>query len=322
MAKYSIKDLEHLSGIKAHTLRIWEQRYNLIDPKRTETNIRYYDQDDLKLVLNVSLLKQNGYKISKIAEMPMEEMFQEVNQVSEKTTSFADQIYSLTLSMIDLDEQRFEKIIATNTLKIGFERTMMNVISPFLSKIGIMWLTDSINPAQEHFISNLIRQKLLVAIDGQYPTGHENARKYMLFLPDGELHELTLLFANYLIKARENKVIYLGQSMPMHDLTMAYEVYKPNYLLTVLTSRSGDMSAKAYLNKLAARFPEADILVSGNQVIGQDLELEENVIPISNLNHLIEFAEENAQKVDTRFSRVPSGKQPNIDFSKLEIPEK
>ena len=297
MAKYSIKDLEHLSGIKAHTLRIWEQRYHLIDPKRTETNIRYYDQDDLRLVLNVSLLKENGHKISKIAEMSTEEMFQEVNRVSEKTTSFADQIYALTLSMIDLDEQRFEKIIATNTLKVGFERTMMNVISPFLSKIGIMWLTDSINPAQEHFISNLIRQKLLVAIDGQYPTRHENAKKYMLFLPDGELHELTLLFANYLIKARENKVIYLGQSMPIHDLTMAYEVYKPDYLLTVLTSRPGDMSAKAYLDKLAARFPEADILVSGNQVIGQDLELEENVIPISNLNHLIEFAKENAQKV-------------------------
>lgn len=297
MAKYSIKDLEHLSGIKAHTLRIWEQRYGLIDPKRTDTNIRYYDQEDLKLVLNISLLKDNGYKISKIAKMSMEEMHHEVNIVSEKTTSFADQIYALTLSMIDLDEQRFEKIISTNTLKIGFERTMMNVISPFLSKIGIMWLTDSINPAQEHFISNLIRQKLLVAIDGQYPTLDENANKYMLFLPDGELHELSLLFANYLIKARHNKVIYLGQSMPMHDLSMAYEVYKPDFLLTVLTSRPKEMAAKDYLEKLSADYPESEILVSGNQVIGQDLDLPENVTPISNLNNLIEFVEENAERV-------------------------
>ena len=220
MAKYSIKDLEHLSGIKAHTLRIWEQRYNLINPKRTDTNIRYYDQNDLKLVLNVSLLKENGFKISKIADMSTEEMFEEVKRVSEKTTSFADQIYALTLAMIDLDEQRFEKIISTNTLKIGFERTMMNVISPFLSKIGIMWITDSINPAQEHFISNLIRQKLMVAIDGQYPTLDDNAKRYMLFLPDGELHELSLLFANYLIRARHNKVIYLGQSMPMKYISL------------------------------------------------------------------------------------------------------
>jgi len=297
VAKYSIKDLEHLSGIKAHTLRIWEQRYSLINPKRTDTNIRYYDQDDLKLVLNVSLLKENGFKISKIAEMSMDDMHEEVKMVTEKTTSFADQIYALTLSMIDLDEQRFEKIISTNTLKIGFERTMMNVISPFLSKIGIMWLTDSINPAQEHFISNLIRQKLLVAIDGQYPTVDDNAKRYMLFLPDGELHELSLLFANYLIKSRQNKVIYLGQSMPLHDLSMAYEVYKPDYLLTVLTSRPGELSAKEYLDKLSSNFPEAEILVSGNQVIGQDLELNENIRPISNLNHLIEFVEENAESV-------------------------
>ncbi|GAB5522566.1 MAG: MerR family transcriptional regulator [Roseivirga sp.] len=297
MANYSIKDLEHLSGIKAHTLRIWEQRYNLINPKRTDTNIRYYDQDDLKLVLNVSLLKDNGFKISKIAEMSMEEMFEEVMRVSEKTTSFADQIYALTLSMIDLDEQRFEKIISTNTLKIGFERTMMNVINPFLSKIGIMWLTDSINPAQEHFITNLIRQKLMVAIDGQYPSISDEAKKYMLFLPDGELHELNLLFASYLIKARQNKVIYLGQTMPMNDLLMAHEVYKPDYLLTVLTSRPADMSALDYLNKLSEKFPDTEILVSGSQVIGQDLELPDNMTAILNLNHLIDFAEQSASKV-------------------------
>lgn len=299
MANYSIKDLEHLSGIKAHTLRIWEQRYNLINPKRTDTNIRYYDQNDLKLVLNVSLLKENGFKISKIAEMTMDEMFEEVTRISEKTTSFADQIYALTLSMIDLDEQRFEKIISTNTLKIGFERTMMNVINPFLSKIGIMWLTDSINPAQEHFITNLIRQKLMVAIDGQYPTVDDNASKYMLFLPDGELHELNLLFASYLIKARQNKVIYLGQSMPLNDLQMAYEVYQPDYLLTVLTSRPKDMSALEYLENLAEQFPGSEILVSGGQVIGQDLTLPENVSPITSLNHLIRFSEDQALRPAT-----------------------
>lgn len=299
MANYSIKDLEHLSGIKAHTLRIWEQRYNLIDPKRTDTNIRYYDQDDLKLVLNVSLLKDNGFKISKIAEMSMEEMHKEVFRVSEKTTSFADQIYALTLSMIDLDEQRFEKIISTNTLKIGFERTMMNVINPFLSKIGIMWMTDTINPAQEHFITNLIRQKLMVAIDGQYPAIGEHTKKYMLFLPDGELHELSLLFASYLIRARQNKVIYLGQTMPMNNLMMAFEVYKPDYLLTVLTTRPADMTALEYLNKLSAKFPETEILASGSQVIGQDLKLPDNMTAISNLKHLIEFAEQNASRVDT-----------------------
>lgn len=292
MANYSIKDLEHLSGIKAHTLRIWEQRYNLIDPKRTDTNIRFYDQDDLKLVLNVSLLKDNGYKISKIAEMSLAEMQEAVLKVSEKTSSFADQIYSLTLAMIDLDEQRFEKIISANTLKIGFERTMLNIIYPFLSKIGIMWLTDSVNPAQEHFITNLIRQKVIVAIDGQYETFDEKAKKYMLFLPSGELHELGLLFANYLIKAKGNKAIYLGQNMPFNDLSSVYKVYEPDYLLTILTSRDKSIETAEYLNNLAEEFPNTPILVSGNQVIGQDLDLAENIVQIANPLHLLNFIEE------------------------------
>ncbi|WP_420388457.1 MerR family transcriptional regulator [Roseivirga sp.] len=292
MANYSIKDLEHLSGIKAHTLRIWEQRYGLINPKRTDTNIRYYDQDDLKLVLNVSLLKDNGFKISRIAEMSQPELHEAVLKVSDKTTSFADQIYGLTLAMIDLDEQRFEKIISSNTLKIGFERTMLNIIYPFLSKVGVMWTTDSINPAQEHFISNLIRQKVIVAIDGQYETFDEKAKKYMLFLPEGELHELGLLFANYLIRAKGNKVIYLGQNMPFNDLSNVYNTYQPDYLLTILTSRDKARDCKEYLNNLSADFPDTEILVSGSQVIGQDLDLPDNVIQIANPNHLLQFIEE------------------------------
>lgn len=300
MANYSIKDLEHLSGIKAHTLRIWEQRYNLIDPKRTDTNIRYYDQDDLKLVLNVSLLKDNGYKISKIAEMTLAEMQEAVLKVSEKTSSFADQIYGLTLAMIDLDEQRFEKIISANTLKIGFERTMLNIIYPFLSKIGIMWLTDSVNPAQEHFITNLIRQKVIVAIDGQYETFDEKAKKYMLFLPSGELHELGLLFANYLIKAKGNKAIYLGQNMPFNDLSSVYKVYEPDYLLTILTSKDKSIETTDYLNNLAEEFPNTPILVSGNQVIGQDLDLAENIVQIANPLHLLNFIEEHQTETVTR----------------------
>lgn len=298
MANYSIKDLEHLSGIKAHTLRIWEQRYGLIDPKRTDTNIRFYDQEDLKLVLNVSLLKDNGYKISKIAEMSKAELQAAVLQVADKTTSFADQIYSLTLAMIDLDEQRFEKIISSNTLKIGFERTMLNIIYPFLSKIGIMWLTDAINPAQEHFISNLIRQKVIVAIDGQYETFDDKAKKYMLFLPEGELHELGLLFANYLIRSKGNKVIYLGQNMPFQDLSLVYKVYEPDYLLTILTSRDRAKNATEYLTALSEKFPHSSILVSGNQVIGQDLDLPENVVQIANPLNLLRFIEEHqAQSV-------------------------
>ncbi|MDX5478997.1 MAG: MerR family transcriptional regulator, partial [Cyclobacteriaceae bacterium] len=167
MSTYSIKDLEQLSGIKAHTLRIWEQRYSLLSPKRTDTNIRYYDDEDLKLILNVALLNDNGIKISKIASMSSEEMREQVVKMTEKSLTHDDQIHALTICMIEMDEERFDKVLSTNILKIGFEQTMMNIIYPFMSKIGVLWQTGAINPAQEHFISNLVRQKLIVAIDGQ-----------------------------------------------------------------------------------------------------------------------------------------------------------
>ena len=178
MSDYSIRDLEQLSGIKAHTLRIWEQRYSIINPKRTETNIRTYDDQDLKLVLNIALLKDYDYKISEIAKMSIEQINQEVVAISDKKLSYPDQIHALTISMIDLDEERFEKIMSTNILQSGFENTMINIIYPFLGRIGTLWVTGSIGPAQEHFITNLIRQKVIVAIDGQVFKRNEASKTF------------------------------------------------------------------------------------------------------------------------------------------------
>ena len=160
-----------------------------------------------------------------------------------------------------------------------------------MSKIGIMWTTDAINPAQEHFMSHLIRQKLIVAIDGQIPNYSKSATKYMLFLPENELHEISLLFASFLIQSRHQRVIYLGQNMPFHDLGVAHDIYGPDYLLTILTSRHPDYAPEEYLNGLAVKFPNTKILASGSQVIGMDLNLSENIIQISNPNQLAEFIE-------------------------------
>ncbi len=283
-----------MSGIKAHTLRIWEQRYKFITPKRTDTNIRYYDDADLKLVLNVSLLKDNGYKISKIAGLSQEELQQEVLRLTEKNLRYPDQIHALTLAMIDLNEDRFEKIMATNILKLGFENTMINVIYPFLSKIGVLWQTGAINPAQEHFISNLIRQKLIVAIDGQYISNTDSSKKYLLYLPEGELHELTLLFANYIIKVRKGKVIYFGQNLPFEDLKLAHKVHKPDYVLTFITSSPPQGKIQSYVDEMSASFPESEILLSGYQVIGQDIKVHDNIKIFNRIDELISFVEEAA----------------------------
>ena len=292
MSSYSIKDLEHLSGIKAHTLRIWEQRYNFIEPKRTDTNIRYYSDADLKLVLNISTLKENGYKISKIAKMSVEELGKEVLKIAETNLRFPDQINSLTLSMIDMDEDRFESILNNNILKHGFERTMLNVIYPFLAKIGMLWQTGSILPAQEHFISNLIRQKMTVAIDGQYVTEQESKGKWLLYLPEGELHELSLMFASFLLRARKFKVIYLGQNLPKSDLYSVRGIHEPDYVLTICTAAPKKSEVQEYIDEVADLFSSATLFVGGFQVIGQDIERKKNVEFIMKMEDLLDFVNE------------------------------
>jgi len=292
MSIYSIKDLEQLSGIKAHTLRIWEQRYEILKPERTDTNIRTYDNKDLKLVLNIALLKAHGHKISEISKMASDDMSKEVLLISEKQLSYPEQINALTISMLDLDEERFEKIISTNTLQFGFENMMINIIFPFLSRIGTLWVTGSVNPAQEHFISNLIRQKLIVAIDGQLPSLRVGAKKYLLFLPEGEMHEISLLFANYIIRSRHNKVIYLGQSLPFSELIFAHKVHKPDYILTIITSVPAQYEVQKYVYQLAKEFPDSKILLSGQQVIAQDIICPDNVDILPQIHHLAAIASE------------------------------
>ena len=159
MGNYSIRELEKLSGIKAHTIRIWEKRHQIIAPKRTDTNIRYYSDDDLKKILNVSILNNNGYKISHIAGLSREEMTEAVTKLAEEKTDTNLFIDQLTVCMIDYDEIGFEKKLAGFILKLGFERTILEILYPFLTKIGVLWLSSNITPIQEHFISNLIRQK-------------------------------------------------------------------------------------------------------------------------------------------------------------------
>lgn len=290
MSTYSIKDLEQLSGIKAHTLRIWEQRYNLLNPKRTDTNIRFYDDDDLKLILNVALLNDNGFKISKIASMASHEIRDEVIKLTERSLTHDDQIHALTICMIEMDEDRFDKILSTNIIKLGFEQTMLNIIYPFMSKIGVLWQTGAINPAQEHFISNLVRQKLIVAIDGQISQG--GGKKFLLFLPEGELHEISILFASYLIKSKGHKVIYLGQSTPNDDLLSVFKLHQPEYLLTVITTSPSSEYVQEYVNALSERFSTCQILVTGYQVIGQDLVFPKNVKQMNYIRDIKELLED------------------------------
>lgn len=290
MSTYSIKDLEYLSGIKAHTLRIWEQRYNLLSPKRTETNIRYYDDADLKLILNVAMLNNNGVKISKIVKMGEGEIRNQVLKLTEGAMAYEDQIHALTVAMIELDEEAFDRIVSINQRSIGFDDTMLRVIYPFLSRIGLLWQIGSISPAQEHFISNLIRQKLIVAIDQYVYQG--GGKKFLLFLPEGELHEISLLFAAYLIKREGHKVIYLGQSTPKDDLAQVYEFHQPEYLVTVITTSPDQASLQKYLNEISSLFSCSQLIVSGYQILRTEgLAIPENIKVMEQIEDIKIFVE-------------------------------
>lgn len=292
MTVYSIKDLEQLSGIKAHTLRIWEQRYNFIKPNRTDTNIRNYNVEDLKLILNIALLKDHGLKISKIAELTEQQIQKEVVKIADLQLGFPDQIQALTTSMLELDEERFELIINANVDKFGFETTMINIVYPFLIKIGTLWITGSIGPVQEHFMANLIRQKLIFAIeniDKKYVA--TNSKSFVLYLPEGEYHEIGLLFAQYIIRSRGHKVTYLGQSLPKGDLEYVVNLQRPDYVFVAITSFPNADNIQKYLTWMNSKIQHTEILLTGYQVMNQPLKLAKNMKVIANIEELINMVE-------------------------------
>ncbi|MCK5028535.1 MAG: MerR family transcriptional regulator [Bacteroidales bacterium] len=285
MASYSIKELENLSGIKAHTIRIWEKRYSIIKPARTDTNIRHYCDSDLKRLLNIAILNRVGIRISDISKLSDSEITDKVMSVSADSTSSESNIESLIIAMVEMDEYKFDKILSRYIMHEGFENTVVKVIFPFFEKIGLLWQTGSINPAHEHFVSNLFRQKLMVAIDNIVVSNSQTARKFVMFLPEGEYHELALLFYNYLIKKSGQLVYYLGSSMPLNDVLETSKMVNPDYLFTSLTSSLNMNEVSIYLKKLSESFPFQKIYVTGLQIKENNIDLPSNVLKVSSPLH-------------------------------------
>lgn len=262
MNKFTIKDLENLSGIKAHTIRIWEQRYSFLKPQRTSTNIRYYSNLELKMLLNISLLNKYGYKISHINRMSNEELREKTLTLTGSEAQQERIINELIQHMVDVELDGFEKVLDQHIQLRGIEKTITYIIFPFLERIGILWLTDHINPAQEHLITNIIRQKLIVGIDNA-STPLSLKTKMLLFLPENEHHEIGLLFLQYMLKIRGVKVIYLGASVPVKDLDYVVELKKPDYIYTHLTTVIKEFNFDKFINNLKQHFPQQQIIISG-----------------------------------------------------------
>ena len=250
LRKYSIKDLEHLTGIKAHTLRIWEQRYDIIEPKRTQTNIRYYHEEDLKHLLNISVLINSGIKISKVACLSKGEIQQTVIEESEYKGNFEAQINTLKVAMLEYDTNLFKKVLSASIEKVGSDETFTKLVGAFIYQVGILWQTNAISLSHEHFASNLIKQKLYVAIDQVEPKLNTDPKTYLLYLPDEELHEVGLLYLQYCLKSAGNEVIYLGQSVPAHYLVDVIEKRGVDSLISIFTTNPHVDLMPTYLQKL------------------------------------------------------------------------
>jgi DNA-binding transcriptional MerR regulator len=287
MSIYSIKEVETLSGIKAHTLRIWEQRYDILRPERTDTNIRHYTDAQLKLILNVATLNRSGMKISKIAALSENELTNAVLKSYELATDPYSLTDSLVHAMLDFDEKRFEKVLTSAIVRLDFESAFSNIIIPFMIRTGALWITGAVRIVQEHFISNLIRRKISAAIDNVYVEDNHHKKKFILFLPEGETHELVLLFTEYILRKKGHDVVYLGASLPFEELPFVATAFEPDYLVTYQTVPLEYMTFQSYVEKLSSMFPQCKILVGGNQSISANFTFPPNTIEINSTEQLV-----------------------------------
>lgn len=285
MSLYSIKDLEHLSGIKAHTIRIWEKRYQLLDPNRSDTNIRSYSDDDVRRILNVAMLIKNGYKISIVAAFDSEKIQSEVLRINRNSTDPGKNVDQLLFHTVNLDTFGFEGLLDKIITELGFSKTIQQVVFPLFDRIGILWQSGSIFIAHEHFVSNLIRNRLIMET-GKF-NRDESAKTVLFFLRENEWHEMGLLYFNFLAAEAGLRCVYLGQSLPFSDLANMLVSTKFDYVCTSFITAIEKSELELYLANLSLVFNSNKILVAGRQISIHKPKLPSNVSVIKTHNEFV-----------------------------------
>lgn len=284
METYDIKDLEELSNIKAHTIRIWEKRYGLLKPTRTSTNIRKYDSNQLKKLLNITLLLNKGFKISEVAKMDDNKIFEEIlSEKPNQQSSHEDQLINeLIDAMMSFETARFEKTLNTTILRYGLIDAILRVVYPFLKKTGVLWSTDNIMPAQEHLVVNIIRQKMIVAIDG-ISLSPTNEKEFILFLPPNEYHEIGLLLSHFIVLKYGYPCYYLGQNVPLDNVASTIAKAKNPVLLTFIAERNYNEELGEFLTK----FKDTSMIIVGTETLIPTLKHYKSHNYIKDANELI-----------------------------------
>jgi MerR family transcriptional regulator, light-induced transcriptional regulator len=290
MSIYSIKELEKLSGIKAHTIRIWEKRYALLIPLRTDTNIRYYGDNELKKLLNVTSLLSLGFKISKISEMSNNEINQQLDKLAKgvQSSGSVSEVYvnQMITSAVNYDEYAFDKAFSSAILRHGLIDTYIKIIYPLLEKVGILWSKSDLMPAQEHFLSNLIKQKIQSAIDNVAPASPSD-QPWILFLPEEELHDIGLILSSYIIREHGKPVIYLGARVPTESLSSVLELFPKAKLLFFLVKQFDGKSINSLVKNINVNYPESTVYISTNPKGVEEIEVDIAFEKINSVEDLV-----------------------------------
>lgn len=292
MVVYTIKEIEKLSGVKAHTLRVWEKRYGIVQPNRTDTNIRFYTDDHLKKILNISFLNRNNLKISKIAQLSDEELKRKVSELSDVDIAFEDQLDALVLSILELDRFNFNKILDQHIELLGFEQTMKEMIYPLMDKLSIMWMAGSLKSVQESFVTTCVKAKIIIANEKLAFSKEEPKAIVMIYLPENENHELSLLYLDFLLKNRNYKVINLGTNISLDEAIDGLKLSDAPYVFTIVNDSFSGGGLKEYIDELTSRAPDTTLLISGMQPIQQKIKNSSNCKVLRSLDDTVKYLEE------------------------------
>lgn len=277
MNSFTIAQLAQFSGIKPHTIRMWEHRYQVLSPQRTSGNVRVYSGEDLRRLLNIVSLHHRGYKLAELGEMEdqvLDSLIQDQYDLN-KQTDANPFVFQLLTAGLEFDEIAFDKTLSHCILRFGMHKTYVEIIYPLVNRMGLMWASDILPPVQEHFMSNLLRQKILTAIDS-LPPPRMGREKWLLFLPEDEYHEIGLLLAHYQLRNNGMNSIYLGVSVPLLTLQTAIESIGPDCLLLFFVHRDLPENANYYISQLRNVFQEGAVYLSGNEQMIEQLRLDEN----------------------------------------------
>lgn len=288
---FSIKNLEHLSGIKAHTIRIWEKRYNLFEPERTNTNIRLYNLENLQKLLNVTLLYNNGYKISKIASLSPQEINENVHKITINKNADDWSTGLFKLAMINFDQRLFTKTFNDLLEQFSFSEIFKNVFVPLMNELGVLWQTNSISPSHEHFITSLVKQKIhAMCEDLQQKSTRRTDRRFVLFLPDNEIHELGLLYLQYEVLNNGFQCVFLGQSVPIESLSNLIDIGEPITFISYFTIEPAQDKIESYLNTFNSEIIEnidSELWILGYQVQFMSDEIPDKMRKFSSIDDVI-----------------------------------